>query len=285
MKQTFSILLLLFLLAKSYAQDTIYLKNVDDTFATKKEKAIYFKVIDNKLNPIEVVTFYMNGVIVSKAHYNSLKPEIREGEYETYFYNGNTNIKGNFKDDKMEGAWIAYNKEKNFLETKATYKNNLKSGKSFTFYETGKLKIMDVYVRDTLVQSTCYDSIGNILNCELILYPKEYYLDTFGILQKAEVMPEYPGGVPGIMKFLASNIVYPVKARDNGKEGKVIAKFIVNEDGTINNVIVLSNTTGSVECAEEAIRVIKKMPKWAPGILNGKKVKVYYTLPISFKLS
>lgn len=68
------------------------------------------------------MTYYKNGVIISKVHYSSLKPEIREGEYETYFYNGNTNIKGNFKDDKMEGAWIAYNKKRIFWKQKQLIK-------------------------------------------------------------------------------------------------------------------------------------------------------------------
>ncbi|HUM51599.1 MAG TPA: energy transducer TonB [Chitinophagales bacterium] len=284
MKQTFSILLLLFLLAKSYAQDIIYLKNVDDTFATQKEKAIYFKVIDNKVNPIEVVTFYMNGVIVSKAHYSSLKPEIREGEYESYFYNGNTNIKGTFKDDKMEGSWIAYNKEKNFLETKTTYKDNLKSGRSYIFYETGKLKRMDIYVRDTLGLSTCYDSVGNVINCAMQVEPIENLVDTFGIFTKVDTMPKFPGGVPELMTFLFKNLNYPKVAREKNLEGKVITKFYIDIDGTVKNPIVVKDGVGG-GCAEEAIRVIKKMPKWLPGIINGKKVKVYYTLPISFKLS
>ncbi|MBK8352336.1 MAG: energy transducer TonB [Saprospirales bacterium] len=282
MKQTFSILLLLFLLAKSYAQDTIYLKNVDDTFAIKKEKAIYFKVIDNKLNPIEVVTFYKNGVIISKVHYSSLKPEIREGEYETYFYNGNTNIKGNFKADKMEGAWIAYNKEKNFLETKATYKNNLKSGKSFTFYETGKLKIMDVYVRDTLVQSTCYDSIGNVINCpvNIVSEQKGNYNS-----QDKEVMPSFPGGVVALMGFIKDNInADNVTKTTNKVVGKVIVKFYIDIDGSVKDPVALNNSTGVVECEKEAIRIVLKMPKWNPGTQKGKPVKVYYTLPIGFSI-
>jgi TonB family protein len=284
MKQTFSILLLLFLLAKSYAQDTIYLKNVNDTVAIQKEKAIYYRVTDNKVNPIEVVTFYMNGVKVSKALYSSLKPEIREGEYESFFYNGKTNIKGTFKDNKMEGAWIAYNKEKNFLETKTTYKDNLKSGRSYIFYETGKLKRMDIYVRDTLGLSTCYDSVGNVINCAMQVEPIENLVDTFGIFTKVDTMPKFPGGVPELMTFLFKNLNYPKVAREKNLEGKVITKFYIDIDGTVKNPIVVKDGVGG-GCAEEAIRVIKKMPKWLPGIINGKKVKVYYTLPISFKLS
>ncbi len=282
MKQTFSILLLLFLLAKSYAQDTIYLKNVDDTFATQKEKAIYFKVIDNKVNPIEVVTFYMNGVMVSKAHYSSLKPEIRDGEYESFFYNGNTNIKGTFKDNKMEGAWIAYNKEKNFLETKTTYKDNVKSGRSYIFYETGKLKRMDIYVRDTLGLSTCYDSVGIVINCpvNIVSEQKGNYNS-----QDKEVMPSFPGGVVALMGFMKDNInADNVTKTTNKVVGKVIVKFYIDIDGSVKDPVVLNNSTGVIECEKEAIRIVLKMPKWNPGTQKGKPVKVYYTLPIGFSI-
>lgn len=286
MKQTFSILLLsLLFFSRSIAQDTMYLKNVDDTVATAKEKALYYKTTNTNVQPVEISTYHINGVKICTEHLSSLSPIVREGEYESFFYNGKTNIKGMFKDNKMEGAWIAYNKEKNFLETKTTYKDNIKSGRSYIFYETGKLKRMDIYVRDTLGLSTCYDSVGNVVNCEMQIDPLENFVNTFGIYTKADTMPNFPGGLPELMTFLFKNIQYPRQARDDYKQGKVVTKFVVDVDGSINNVTIISNTTGSKECADEAIRVIKKMPKWLPGIINGKKVKVYYTLPISFKLS
>jgi len=182
----------------------------------------------------------------------------------------------------MEGAWIAYNKEKNFLETKATYKNNLKSGKSFTFYETGKLKIMDVYVRDTLVQSTCYDSIGNVINCpvNIVSEQKGNYNS-----QDKEVMPSFPGGVVALMGFIKDNInADNVTKTTNKVVGKVIVKFYIDIDGSVKDPVALNNSTGVVECEKEAIRIVLKMPKWIPGTQKGKPVKVFYTLPIGFSI-
>lgn len=103
------------------------------------------------------------------------------------------------------------------------------------------------------------------------------------IFDRAEIMPAYPGGVPELMKFLAKNIRYPALARENGLQGKVIVKFYIDIDGTVKEPAVLKDGVGG-GCAEEAVRVINKMPKWSPGSQKGKPVKTYYTLPITFKL-
>jgi protein TonB len=103
------------------------------------------------------------------------------------------------------------------------------------------------------------------------------------IFDRAEVMPSYPGGVPELMKFLQKNIRYPSLARENGLEGRVIVKFYIDRDGTVRDPVVLKDNVGG-GCGDEAIRVVKSMPKWSPGSQRGKPVKVYYTLPVTFKL-
>lgn len=103
------------------------------------------------------------------------------------------------------------------------------------------------------------------------------------IFDRAEVMPGYPGGVPELMKFLQKNIRYPSLARENGLEGKVIVKFYIDTDGTVRDPLVLKDGVGG-GCGDEAVRVVKAMPKWTPGSQRGKTVKVYYTLPVTFKL-
>lgn len=103
------------------------------------------------------------------------------------------------------------------------------------------------------------------------------------IFDRADVMPNYPGGIPELMKFLQKNIRYPSLARENGLEGKVIVKFYVGTDGSVKDPIVLKDGVGG-DADLEAIRVVKAMPKWTPGSQNGKPVNVYYTLPVTFKL-
>jgi protein TonB len=82
--------------------------------------------------------------------------------------------------------------------------------------------------------------------------------------------------------YLSQNTHYPDSARWHNIEGRVIAKFVVNEDGTISNCTITKGV--DPYCDAEALRVIKAMPKWKPGTQDGKPVKVYFTLPIVFKL-
>lgn len=104
------------------------------------------------------------------------------------------------------------------------------------------------------------------------------------VFDRAEVMPTYPGGPVEMMKYLSKNIKYPSLARENNLEGKVIVKFYVDVDGSVRNPEILKDGVGG-GCADEAMRVVKAMPKWTPGTQRGKKVKVFYVLPVTFKLS
>ena len=95
-------------------------------------------------------------------------------------------------------------------------------------------------------------------------------------------MPEFPGGANELINYLARNLNYPIEAKENGIQGKVWIDFIVEKDGTITHIKVTSGIGGG--CDQEALRVINNMPKWTPGIHNGKTVRVLYNLPINFLL-
>lgn len=102
------------------------------------------------------------------------------------------------------------------------------------------------------------------------------------IINFPEVMPEFPGGTDALMSFLTKNIRYPEDAREMGIQGKVICKFVVEPNGEVTNISILRGVHPS--CDQEAIRVLKKMPVWKPGMQYGRKVRVYYNLPIVFRL-
>jgi protein TonB len=97
-----------------------------------------------------------------------------------------------------------------------------------------------------------------------------------------EQMPEYPGGQMAMNTFLKQNLQYPKLASEMGISGKVYVQFTVDEQGNIGNIKILRGLGAG--CDEEAIRVIKLMPKWLPGKQNGTSVKTYFTLPIIFNL-
>lgn len=97
-----------------------------------------------------------------------------------------------------------------------------------------------------------------------------------------EQMPEFPGGEQKLMEYLSNHIQYPAQAVNAGQQGKVQVKFVVGEDGSISNVITTRGFGFGSE--QESIRVVSGMPKWKPGRNNGKPVKVWFQLPVIFKL-
>lgn len=108
--------------------------------------------------------------------------------------------------------------------------------------------------------------------------------DDDDIFDVVEEMPVFPGGQTGLMEFIAKNLRYPVKAQKEGIQGRVIARFIVEKDGSVSNLAVARRSASS-ELDAEAIRVLSTMPKWTPGKQRGKEVRVKYTVPIAFRLS
>lgn len=115
-----------------------------------------------------------------------------------------------------------------------------------------------------------------------VVVEKEEEEDEVTIFTVVENDPEFPGGMEALYKYLAQNIKYPQLARDNGITGKVYVTFVVERDGSIANPKVLRDIGGG--CGQEAIRVVKSMPKWTPGKQRGKAVRVQFNLPVNFSL-
>ena len=107
--------------------------------------------------------------------------------------------------------------------------------------------------------------------------------DTLGKTYDAvEVMPEFPGGSAELLKYLSTHIKYPTMSQEMGSQGRVIVQFVVDKDGSITSPTVVRGVDAYLD--KEAIRVISGMPKWKPGVQNGKKVRVKYTVPVVFRL-
>ncbi len=102
------------------------------------------------------------------------------------------------------------------------------------------------------------------------------------IFSIVEDMPLFPGGDVEMMKFLNSNMKYPVIAQENGVQGRVIVQFVENRDGSVVEATVVRSIDPSLD--KEALRVVNSMPKWTPGKQRGKPVRVKYTVPVTFKL-
>lgn len=139
-------------------------------------------------------------------------------------------------------------------------------------WEPGQLGGRNVPVQMKLPFTFCLpDSIKN-----------DWLMHIDSVLTHPDSMPEFPGGVMKMYHFLGENIEYPVNAKRKGIQGRVFITFVVEKDGSITNVKVLSGI--GYGCDAEAIRVVKKMPKWRPGEHKGKPVRVQFNLPIKFTM-
>lgn len=115
------------------------------------------------------------------------------------------------------------------------------------------------------------------------LSPSEEEIVEQPIYNVIDQMPEFPGGIDKLPQFINDNIQYPTKAQTEGIQGRVIVQFTVDEDGYIIEPNIVRSVEPSLD--KEALRIIKMLPKWKPGTLKGKAIKVEYTVPVAFKLN
>lgn len=245
--------LLLFANAKVTAQEK---KAVDepksDVNVPLKIELGNFEVFDDNGAPmhfIDTVLYNEDGSYIKCETTNALDPISGEPRKKisisTFNADGSPNQQFGLKEVGMQGDTITYNIEPFSLALGDDHDTKISSD---------NLKIKVVSKQDR-------DSIYNIV----------------------EQMPEFPGGAAEMMTYLSGNIKYPEQAKDKGISGRVFLSFVVEKDGSVNQVKVVKGIGGG--CDEEALRVVKAMPKWKPGLQKGKPVRVSYMLPITFKLN
>ena len=159
------------------------------------------------------------------------------------------------------------------LKDKASIEMYGEAGKNGVIIITTKKKEPLLFLGKAKVDSTSIESK------ETVMESASEYEDVFDVVEK---MPEFPGGIEGMMKFLMENVRYPEAAHKAGTEGRVLVQFIVETDGTVSNAKVVKRVSDDLD--GEAVRVVGSMPKWKPGTQNDRPVRVKYTLPISFRL-
>ncbi len=154
---------------------------------------------------------------------------------------------------------------------------------------TGSLDSMTVYIDGKLRDATALKELGssaiksvNVVKPENAIYVETTGGDSTTVLDTAEEMPEFPGGMEALLTYVASHIQYPAKAVEANTQGRVVVKFIIGEDGKVRDPEIAKGV--SEELDAEAIRVVKSLPDFIPGKVGGKPVAVSYHLPINFKL-
>lgn len=146
----------------------------------------------------------------------------------------------------------------------------------------------DLKDTDTAVGTTDFDKGTDDLNVvrehknEIIVEEKKEPVDDNKVFDVVEQKPQFPGGEAALLKYVAEHIRYPAMAQENNIQGRVVVQFVVTKTGAVGEVKVVRGKDPDLD--KEAVRVVKSLPKFVPGKMNGHAVNVWYTLPIQFKL-
>ncbi len=126
------------------------------------------------------------------------------------------------------------------------------------------------------------ENTANTIEVDYVMVEEEPEPEDDRIYTPMEAKPEFPGGYTGLMQFLNNNLKYPAMARELGISGIVYVGFIIEKDGSVSQITLERGIGGG--CDEEAMRVVRLMPKWKPGMQTGRNVKVAYYLPVKYTI-
>jgi TonB family protein len=228
-------------------------------FKTFAQDTIYYDAKRNQLPSSALADYYE---IFHRNKKDANKVQVFE-------YNIDNLIKSeknysNYAGKVLDGKYNWYFKSGQLRE-ESNYKDDKKNGNFSTYHQNGKLKRSDEYTMGTLTGGKCFTSAGK---------DTSYY--------NYEVESQFPGGTAALNNFLAKEIKYPKEAQKNKIDGRAIVRFVIKPDGSIADLKVMKSAGEELDA--EALRVIKSMPKWTPGSLDGVPLNSYYTLPFNFKL-
>lgn len=149
------------------------------------------------------------------------------------------------------------------------------------FNETNKGKVP--ITQESLDEGQAFEVVGNV--DEEILQPEppavgENQLTLMGDV--VEQMPSFPGGPQALLNYLSEHINYPEGYEETCVQGRVVITFVVEKDGSLSDITVVKSLEKAFD--EEALRAVKSMPNWIPGMQDGKPVRVKYTVPVNFRL-
>ena len=286
------------------------------TKATEDRAAYYQLAKRNSRGQLsgQVREYYLNGGIRREVRYRKGK---KEGRDVYYYPNGKIKSESNYTDGKEVGAWQLWYpngqaKTKGTMVAKATISglsrlNNVTRVESYwdstgrQLVENGNGTYVNTHENGTISSKGAY--VDGYEQGEWTEYYPDgtlHYLEQYdngevtdGILYRRdgtqthynqfEVMPEFQGGINGLMDYLSSKVKYPSKALKMGRQGTVYVGFVIDREGNVGEVNALKGI--DQECDAEAVRVVRIMPPWTPGLQRGEPVPVKYTLPIRFTIN
>jgi TonB family protein len=283
----------------------------NDQLAPNKDSADYIRKVtspDSSVDPLlyPVFDYYLNGKpkLIGKSSVGSAIIKL-EGNCVEFFPNGHKKRLCNYEHGKLVNDVVCYFPN-GMIYTTGSYKNgnfilltsNDSTGKVLVDNGTGDwIKYNDdfkkVYARGPVTGGLengewrghigdTVQYVGNYKNGVIVSGMSEGKSGTKYPFTKAEVLPEFKGGIEKFAQFLRTNIRYPYTDKQNGTQGRVILTFVIERDGSLTDLRVARSLSQGTD--KEAMRVLGMSPKWVPGSQYGLPVRVKYSIPISFNL-
>jgi TonB family protein len=273
-------------------QDTVFYKS-NWEISKYKSNAKYYRIISKSTTGGFLVKDYYlaNNQLQMAGNYSQMNDEgeIKEGLFTWYDSLGTKTSERYYEDGKLSGISKEYDStgvlilSQNYLDGllegktytyfssgKTQYEDNYKNDKADgiqnTFYKTGELKRKEIYKNGKIISGQCYTKQGE---------EAEYVA--------REELAMFIGGEEKLIKYIQKNLKYPKEAREKGESGTVLVKFIVKEDGSLDKITIFKSVSAALDKA--AISLVKAMPNWQPGKMEGKAVKVSFLLPLTFALN
>jgi hypothetical protein len=304
----------LFFITQSIAQqkqNVYFLKN-SGAKVDKVEDADVIRVVsepDSGSTLYNVAEYYKNKIPKLSGKSSQVDPQVYEGLCITYYPTGKKQEVVNYKGGNRDGdAYQYYTNGKIYLHKKYIPGHETliidcvdSIGKALVTDSNGYYLGFDDDFKYVTEEGQIKDGLkngqwkGDVKRGETKLTFNEDYdagklisgksVDENGVIYtytQRMVQPTFKGGLAAFGRYLADGIRYPSWAKINHKEGKVVATFVVQDDGSLGDYKIKENPDDQMSA--EAIRILKISPKWSPGVFYGKIVPVSYTVPVNFKL-
>lgn len=224
------------------SQDTIYYDNYWNKLSSSKSAA-YYQITESSETDKNQTT--------EKTYYKS--GQLRSEEFFTTLKNGKKERNG------KNSFWY----ESGELKNEISYENGVKNGAFLSYWRNAKVKRKDIFKNGKFKSGECWDETGNSV--------KHYDF---------EIRSKYPGGEVKMYKFIKDNLKYPPLSKQHNLGGKVIVEFKIDTDGSVVDINIAKGINKEID--DEAVRVIKSMPKWKIAYQDGIPARVRYSLPINF---
>lgn len=257
------LLITLFIIQYSVAQDTI------TTFYDQKwkeikniENATFYRKFFTSGNTYLANDYYKNGNIQMTGTYANKKGTLREGFFKYFFENGNVKSEGNYLKNEQNGKWKNY-LENGTLDSEGEYVKGKKNGEWIWYSESGKICAKENYIKNKRSNYKFFDEEGKEVD-----------------ISSAEYLASFQeGDSNNFTNWVLKNIKYPIEAK--GTHGTVVIEFYVNTLGKVENIKITKSVNQFLDA--EAIKVINSSPTWNPAKDHNKYVKLFYSIPITFK--